>query len=149
MCERSVLWFTVGFLFGITVAGWAENDVNEDSLFGGGSEKSLFGDSASKEGNDEDSLFGGDLVTNDIADTSASTAAEIATAAFEDLLTSDSATVGGSIDFNVKLRTDPEEIDEIDDIAKSYDLTFVITIDARPDPDFRPEGESTEPDMYM
>jgi len=137
MCKRSVLWFTLAFLFGITGAGWAEDDVNEDSLFDGGNEKSLFGESASKEGDDEDSLFGGDLVTNDIADTSASTAAEIATAAFEDLLTSDAATVGGSIDFTVKLRTDPEEIDEIDDIAKSYDLTHVISIDARPDPDFR------------
>lgn len=85
---------------------------------------------------DEDSLFGGTVV--DEADPgSGDSDADISTSAVGDLLTGDAATVGGAIDFSVKLNTDPEELNGRDDIAASYILSPTVFIDARPDADFR------------
>jgi hypothetical protein len=136
MYRTQYIWVALLFLITWTAGplvaqedGGSLFDINEDDLFGSPDDDSSGSDL-------EDDLFGGsddDLFSDDMIEDNQ----DASTAGFNDLLTSDVPSIGGRFSFSTNTRFDPENLEDLDDVSSTYSLGSTLTLDARPDPDFR------------
>lgn len=126
-------------LFGSSDDSSSEDDsnVDEDALFGGGSEDNatdedaLFGGSTDSGG--ENDLFGGTSSGGLVSDITESGAV-----ASDDLLTNEAVDIGGRISSSIKLNYDPDEEVFEDALTSGLDnLNARLFLDARPSTDLR------------